>query len=122
MDIFPNIEKTVPEFNVLEDDHFKKKNISVNVLRLDKIHPVVSGNKLFKLYYYLQEAKMSGKKIVTYGGPWSNHLAATAFACKMNNIPCIGIVRGEQPPAVSATLKFCEQQGMKIEFISRKEF
>ena len=46
-------------------------NIHVSVLRLDKIHPVISGNKWFKLRYYLEEAKVQQKKrIITFGGAW----------------------------------------------------
>ncbi len=44
-----------------------EKNIEVDVLRLDKIHPLVSGNKWFNLRYYLEEAKTEKKTIVTYG-------------------------------------------------------
>ena len=40
----------------LHDDLFTEKQVSVSVLRLDKIHPLVSGNKLFKLHYFLEEA------------------------------------------------------------------
>ena len=40
----------------LNDNYFRHCNINVDVLRLDKIHPVVSGNKWFKLKYWLQDA------------------------------------------------------------------
>jgi 1-aminocyclopropane-1-carboxylate deaminase/D-cysteine desulfhydrase-like pyridoxal-dependent ACC family enzyme len=43
-----------------------KKNVSLSILRLDKIHPQVSGNKFFKLYYFLEEAIASKKKIITF--------------------------------------------------------
>ena len=62
---------------------FNQKKVGVTVLRLDKVHPLVSGNKWFKLRFYLEEAKTEGKKtIVTYGGAWSNHILATAAAAK----------------------------------------
>ena len=67
----------------LQDELFSKKNVTVDVMRLDKIHPVVSGNKLFKLHFFLQHAKASTHKtILTFGGAYSNHLVATAFACR----------------------------------------
>ncbi len=60
---------------------YNEKGINVSVLRLDKIHPVISGNKWFKLQHYLKAAKNEGKKkIVTFGGAWSNHIIATAAA------------------------------------------
>ncbi len=101
----------------------EKHNISLSVLRLDQIHPVISGNKWFKLRYYIDEAVTSGKKtIVTFGGAWSNHIIATAAACKMQGLSATGIIRGEEPPALSATLHAAKKLGMTFYFISRKDF
>ncbi|MEO8762689.1 MAG: pyridoxal-phosphate dependent enzyme [Ginsengibacter sp.] len=100
-----------------------KHNATVSLLRLDKIHPVVSGNKIFKLHYFLEEALHSvHKQVVTFGGAYSNHLAATAFACKMNGLRSVGIVRGEEPEPLSHTLLFCLENGMELEFISRSSY
>ena len=104
----------------LKSELFERHNLSVHMLRLDAIHPVVSGNKIFKLHYFLEEAKNSThKQIITFGGAYSNHLAATAFACKEAGIKCIGIVRGEKPKKLSHTLLYCLQNKMQLEFISR---
>lgn len=109
-----------PAIVQLRDEKFNLKKISLSILRLDEIHPVVSGNKLFKLHYFLDEAVSSShKKIITFGGTWSNHLAATAFACQKAGIRCIGFVRGEKPAALSTTLIFCMQNEMELQFISR---
>ncbi len=108
---------------VIVDDLFTQKQVSLSVLRLDKIHPVVSGNKLFKLHYFLQDATQSSHKtILTFGGAYSNHLAATAFACASLKIKSIGIVRGEQPALLSPTLQQCIDDGMQLKFISRQQF
>ena len=104
------------------DDAIIKKNITLSLLRLDQIHPVISGNKIFKLHYFLQEAIISNRKIITFGGAFSNHLAATAAACKNYNLQRIGIVRGEKPEILSGTLLYCLQQGMQLEFISRNSY
>ncbi len=107
----------------LQDDLFIQKGISLAVLRLDKIHPIISGNKLFKLQYLLQEARQTPKqKVITFGGAYSNHLVATAYACQQNNLSCIGIVRGERPAQLSHTLQHCLQFGMELHFISRQEY
>lgn len=104
----------------LQSELFNEKDISVSVLRLDAIHSIVSGNKIFKLHYYLEEAKNSShKKLITFGGAYSNHLAATAYACKEAGIKCVGFVRGEKPKELSHTLLFCLQNNMHLEFISR---
>ena len=102
---------------------FSKHGVTVSMLRLDTIHPVVSGNKIFKLHYFLDDAFNSiHKQIITFGGAYSNHLAATAFACKVTGIKSIGIVRGEKPPNLSHTLLFCIENGMQLEFISRSSY
>ncbi|MBS1622059.1 MAG: pyridoxal-phosphate dependent enzyme [Bacteroidetes bacterium] len=100
-----------------------KKNIKASVLRLDKIHPVISGNKWFKLQFYLQEAiQLKKKTIVTFGGAWSNHIVATAAACRAYGINSIGIIRGEMPPQLSSSLRFAKESGMQLVFISRSDF
>jgi 1-aminocyclopropane-1-carboxylate deaminase/D-cysteine desulfhydrase-like pyridoxal-dependent ACC family enzyme len=107
----------------LNDDLFKQKQVKVSVLRLDKIHPALSGNKVFKLHFFLKEALACGHKtVVTFGGAYSNHLAATAFACKALNLQSIGIVRGERPATLSHTLEQCMEYGMHIKFISRAAY
>jgi len=99
------------------------KNIGADMLRLDKLHPVVSGNKWFKLKGYLQEVlQMSGHSILTFGGAWSNHLIATAYAARQTGLSSIGIVRGERPPVLSPTLDAATAFGMHLEFIPRKEY
>src|SRR6476646_10000524 len=98
-------------------------NYSVDVLRLDKIHAIISGNKWFKLRYSLQNALDQNKKtIVTAGGPYSNHILATACASSLLGLESIGIIRGERPARLSYTLEQAGKWGMKFEFISRSAF
>ena len=109
--------------DLLQDNLFEEKKVTVSVLRLDKIHPVVSGNKLFKLHFFLQEAlRSSHKTVLSFGGAYSNHLSATAFACSALGLKSIGIVRGEQPAQLSATLQQCIKDGMELKFISRQQY
>jgi 1-aminocyclopropane-1-carboxylate deaminase len=112
--------KTIPveSFKLPE---FDEKNIEADVLRLDKIHPVVSGNKWFKLKnYILDAAQKEYKTIVTFGGAYSNHIIATAWAAREGGFESIGIIRGEEPPQLSYTLELCREYGMKLQFISRE--
>jgi 1-aminocyclopropane-1-carboxylate deaminase/D-cysteine desulfhydrase-like pyridoxal-dependent ACC family enzyme len=107
----------------LQDDLFVRKGISVDILRLDKVHPVVSGNKLFKLHYFLQEALQSGHRhIITFGGGWSNHLVATAFACREMGLLSTGIVRSEVPDTLSCTLQQCRELGMQLYYAGRAAY
>jgi len=81
-------------------------NCSIDVLRLDKIHTTISGNKWFKLRYSLQQAIAENKTtIVTAGGAYSNHILAIACACSLLGLKSIGIIRGEEPPTLSCTLQ-----------------
>lgn len=98
-------------------------NLLLDVLRLDEIHPVISGNKWFKLKYYLQQAIQTGKTtIATFGGPYSNHIIAAAFACKQAGLNCVGFIRGEKPSDPSGTLLMAAAAGMELIFVSREEY
>ena len=98
-------------------------NITVDVLRLDRLHPVISGNKWFKLKNYLHQAQRSAANpVITFGGAWSNHLIATAFAAREARLDAVGIVRGEKPPVLSTTLSAALEYGMQLEFISRRDY
>ena len=107
----------------LAGDLLHQKQVSIDVLRLDRIHPVISGNKWFKLKYLLREAQQQNKKgILTFGGAWSNHLVATALACQQAGLASIGIIRGEQPFVLSATLQEVQEYNMQLQFVPRNEY
>ena len=100
--------------------------ITLHIKREDLIHPFVSGNKFRKLKYNLLQAKAEGKtKIITFGGAFSNHIAAVAYAGKEHNIETIGIIRGEELSSKiseNPTLTFAQNCGMKFDFITRDEY
>ncbi len=102
---------------------FNNHHIEVEVLRLDKVDKVISGNKWFKLRYYIEEAKANDKKgILTFGGAWSNHIVATAAACQLHGLQSIGIIRGEESLYLSNTLKMANDMGMQLVFIPRSSY
>jgi 1-aminocyclopropane-1-carboxylate deaminase len=106
-------------------DHpmFRQYAICADVLRLDKIHPEISGNKWFKLKYYLEKARETNKqKLVSFGGPYSNHLLALAAAARLNNFSSIGFIRGEEPKRMSHILLAAREYGMDLRFLSREEY
>ncbi len=95
----------------------------IGVLRLDLIHPEISGNKWFKLKYNLEKAKAEKKDtIITFGGAYSNHIAATAFACKLAELKSIGIIRGEETSNTNSTLSVAKKNGMELLFVNREEY
>src|SRR5688572_220098 len=77
--------------------------VSISILRLDLLHAIVSGNKWFKLKYYLAEAVAGEKTVLTFGGAYSNHIVATAAAAKVAGVRCLGVIRGEEGPTQSPT-------------------
>ena len=103
--------------------HFSSVNVQADILRLDLLHPVVSGNKWFKLKYFLQEAKDTHKTtIASFGGAYSNHIVATAYAAKEAGLNSIGFIRGEKPALLSTTLENAMNYGMQLVFIERNRY
>ncbi|MFV5695983.1 1-aminocyclopropane-1-carboxylate deaminase/D-cysteine desulfhydrase [Flavobacterium sp. LB3P122] len=100
--------------------------ISVHIKREDLIHPFVSGNKFRKLKYNLLQAKEENQKtLLTFGGAFSNHIAAVAFAGKEKGFKTIGVIRGDELGSKisgNPTLLFAQNCGMQLEFISREEY
>ena len=97
-------------------------SVSLNILRLDEIHPFIQGNKYYKLFYNIEYAIKQNLSIVTFGGPYSNHIQATALACKKANITCFGIIRGNNFKYKSSTIIQAEECGMKIIYVDRDTF
>ncbi|MEP6931813.1 MAG: pyridoxal-phosphate dependent enzyme [Flavobacterium sp.] len=101
-------------------------SISLSIKREDLIHPFVSGNKFRKLKYNLLQAEAENKKtLLTFGGAFSNHIAAVAFAGKEKGFKTIGIIRGDElldKIEQNPTLKFAQENGMQFEFVSREDY
>lgn len=108
----------------------KEKRIELVIKREDLIHPFVSGNKFRKLKYNLKKAQeLNHTTILTFGGAYSNHIAATAAACKVVGLKSIGIIRGEElgidvfkTLRENTTLREAVKNGMQLLFVSREEY
>ena len=105
--------------------HFPN-SIEIHIKREDLIHPFVSGNKFRKLKYNLLQAKKENHQtLLTFGGAFSNHIAAVAFAGREKGFKTIGMIRGdelEDKVSENPTLSFAQKCGMQLEFISREEY
>lgn len=101
-------------------------DVSLTIKREDLIHPFVSGNKFRKLKYNLLQAKSENKTtLLTFGGAFSNHIAAVAYAGKEQGFRAIGIIRGDELSdkiEENPTLKFAQENGMEFEFVSRENY
>lgn len=109
---------------------FERPNISIHVKREDLLHPEVSGNKFRKLKYNLLEAKAHGfDTLLSFGGAFSNHIAAVAAAGHLLGFNTIGVIRGEELEndihltlLKNPTLRYAVGKGMKLKFLSREEY
>lgn len=117
----------------IQQIHFseiKDKGISLFIKREDELHPFISGNKYRKLKYNLVEAANQKKDtLLTFGGAYSNHIAATAAAGFEHNFKTIGVIRGdelatnlEEVLKTNPTLKFASEQAMQFHFVSRSAY
>ena len=101
----------------------KEKRVSLVIKREDRIHPLISGNKFRKLKYNLLEAQKQGfNMLLTYGGAFSNHIAATACAGKLAGLKTMGVIRGEELTdkwQENPTLKLAHEHGMQFHFVAR---
>ena len=114
---------TIPMQKIIDSD-IEKYGVNLFVLRLDLIHPTISGNKWHKLKYNLEEAKKQKKEtLLTFGGAYSNHITAVASAGKKFGFKTIGIIRGDElNEDENKTLRFAKECGMELHFISREEY
>lgn len=119
IDIAPDIP-----IEYIKERFLAERNTRLGILRLDQLHTQVSGNKWFKLKENVRLAKEGGYTcLLTFGGAYSNHLAATAVAAAQSGFRVIAIVRGWHGKSVSSpTLDFCVQQGMQLHFVSKEEY
>ena len=106
--------------------NLNNSSVELYIKREDLIHPFISGNKYRKLKYNLLFAKENNyKKIITFGGAYSNHIAATAYAGMKHGFKTIGVIRGEELISKiedNPTLKFAQECGMIFEFVTREQF
>lgn len=108
----------------IEHPLFNERTVKVYVKRDDLIDPYVSGNKWRKLKYNLLQLKTLGKNgVLTFGGAYSNHLLATAYAANKAGVKSVGLVRGDELNVNSnETLSNCADLGMELRFLSREEY
>lgn len=108
-------------YNPIIQDLKNGSFFQLDVLRLDLIDEEISGNKWFKLKRNIDKALAENfNTVITFGGAFSNHIAATASACKRYNLKCIGIIRGEEKDASNPTLSEASKNGMLLHFVSRE--
>lgn len=118
--MFEHLAQPIPYQTVIEQEQ-----IRLDIKRLDLVHPQISGNKFYKLKYNLLYAKQQGfDTLLTFGGAYSNHIAASAYAAHYFGFQSIGMIRGEElaQRPLNPTLSHASQLGMQFEFMSRQDY
>ena len=108
----------------------KEFEISLFMKREDQIHPFISGNKYRKLKYnVLMADEQNMDTLLTFGGAFSNHISAVAFAGKKFGFKTIGIIRGdelgqdlEKTLDKNITLRLANDHGMEFKFVTRSDY
>ncbi|MFT4020139.1 MAG: pyridoxal-phosphate dependent enzyme [Acinetobacter sp.] len=118
--MFDHIAETIPYQNIAYST-----DVHLTIKRLDLIHPHISGNKFYKLKNNLSYAQQLGcTHILTFGGAYSNHIAATAYAAHLFGFQSIGIIRGDElaHQPLNPTLQQAQQYGMQLQFVTRADY
>lgn len=114
---------TLSPLQPLKHSLFDKHQLEVFIKRDDLIHPIISGNKWRKLAGNLAEAKQLDKKgILSFGGAYSNHIHALAYACQQHNLKALGVIRGELHYQSNYTLSWAKHWGMELTFVDRQTY
>lgn len=118
-----DISISEPTIEPVHCDLLRHAGVTLNVLRLDQCHPLLSGNKWYKLKYNLLAFQdQQDLPILSFGGAYSNHLYALAAAGQLLGMRTIGVVRGEMPEPLNPVLAFAREQGMTLLPISRGDY
>ncbi len=97
--------------------------VEVFMKRTDLVHPIISGNKWYKMKYNIIEMKKQGyNTLLTFGGAYSNHIHAAAHAGKLFGFKTIGLIRGEEHLPLNSTLQSAINDGMELHYVDRTTF
>lgn len=123
MEIMQELLNIPSPSHLLNSELLKNKQLKLWVKRDDLIHKDISGNKWRKLKYNIEAAKKQGNnQLLTFGGAYSNHIAATAAVGKVAGIKTIGVIRGNEFSSLNSTLTFAKENEMSLHFVSRNEY
>ena len=114
-----------PKYKISEifDPNLSSKKIRLLVQHENLNNPNNLGNKWWKLRHNFQQAiNQNESTILTFGGAFSNHIAATAYACKILGLKSIGIIRGEYNGNYNPTLLKAKNDGMQLKFVDRETY
>jgi 1-aminocyclopropane-1-carboxylate deaminase len=107
----------------VEDERLVGRGVSLWLKRDDLLHPAIPGNKWRKLVPNLRAARERGpRRLVTFGGAWSNHIAATAAAGRLFGFETVGVIRGEEHLPLNPVLAQAVADGMRLVYMDRSTY
>ena len=107
----------------LEWPLLKKAGIDLWIRRDDLLDAQLSGNKFYKLWFNLEEARCKGfRRLLSFGGAWSNHIHALAAAGQRFGFETIGLIRGEMHQQLNPCLADAKAWGMELHYLTREEY
>lgn len=118
----------IPDIHIPVVEIPVRKKVKLFMKREDLIHPEISGNKYWKLFFNINKYLAGNPEkpyIITFGGAFSNHIAAVSALGKLTGIPALGIIRGEELKEKwreNPTLVFARKNGMNLRFVTREEY
>lgn len=118
----------IPEYKIPIVEIKTDFDIQIFIKREDLIHPKISGNKFWKLFFNVNqylESNPENPLLITFGGAFSNHIASVSAFGKEFGIPTIGIIRGnelENNWQNNPTLSEASKNGMQFFFVSREDY
>ncbi len=99
------------------------RTIEFQIKRDDLIDPLISGNKWRKLKFNFSQLNVNKYRgIASFGGAFSNHIAALSAAGKQSGINTIGFIRTHEIDLNNPTLSLAKQNGMQLVALSREEY
>ena len=100
-----------------------KSEVKLIMVRADKVSPLASGNKLYKLLPNVEAAQAQGhQQLLSFGGAFSNHIHALALYAQSVGLESIGVIRGEPEYASNPTLSAASKVGMQLHFVDRATY
>jgi 1-aminocyclopropane-1-carboxylate deaminase len=101
----------------------RRQGVRLLLWRDDLLNLDLPGNKARKLKYNLRQARAEGRsRLLTFGGAYSNHLAAVAAAGRLYGFATTGLVRGEEHLPLNPTLARCAADGMALHYLDRSTY
>jgi 1-aminocyclopropane-1-carboxylate deaminase len=106
----------------IHDERVDAAGVRLFLKRDDLAVGRVRGNKRRKLKYNIAHARHIGaRRVLTFGGAWSNHIAATAAAGAEFGIETIGVIRGDER-SMNPVLEQARTDGMQLDYIDREMY